>query len=373
MKPNILYLHSHDTGRYIQPYGHAVATPHLQRLAEEGVLFRRAFCAAPTCSPSRASLLTGQWPHSSGMLGLAHRGFGLRDKREHLVHTLHQAGYSSAVVGMNHVGMGLANEETGEIGYQQVLGKRNGGAKEVAETAVSYLISSPSEPFFLAVGFSETHRPFLTDQVTAADLRHTQPPPPLPDTPEIRADMAAFKASARVLDESMGKILDALEQNGLAENTLVICTTDHGLAFPGMKCNLTDHGIGVMLTMRGPQFAGGVDCEAMVSQIDIFPTICDVIGVEPPSWLQGHSFLPVVRGEQNAIRDELFAEVTYHAAYEPKRAVRTERFKYIRRFGERELPVLSNCDNSPGKTLWLENGWGEQPLARERLFDLYRD
>jgi len=76
-RPNILYLHSHDTGRTIQPYGHAVATPHLQRLADQGVLFRRAFCAAPTCSPSRAALLTGQCPHSSGMLGLAHRGFRL--------------------------------------------------------------------------------------------------------------------------------------------------------------------------------------------------------------------------------------------------------------------------------------------------------
>src|SRR5215471_17617747 len=74
-RPNILYIHSHDTGRYIQPYGHAVATPHLQRLAEEGVLFRRNFCANPTCSPSRAALLTGCYPHENGMTGLAHRGW----------------------------------------------------------------------------------------------------------------------------------------------------------------------------------------------------------------------------------------------------------------------------------------------------------
>src|SRR5512135_3826978 len=78
-RPNILYVHSHDTGRYVQPYGHAISTPHLQRLAEGGVLFRKAFCAAPTCSPSRASLLTGQHAHNSGMLGLAHRGFSLND------------------------------------------------------------------------------------------------------------------------------------------------------------------------------------------------------------------------------------------------------------------------------------------------------
>jgi len=91
-RPNILYIHSHDTGRYVQPYGHAIATPALQRLAEQGVLFRKAFCAAPTCSPSRASLLTGQHAHNSGMPGLAHRGFSLNDYGQHILHTLRKAG-----------------------------------------------------------------------------------------------------------------------------------------------------------------------------------------------------------------------------------------------------------------------------------------
>ncbi len=76
-RPNILYLHTHDIGRYVQPYGYAVPTPHLQALAEEGVLFRQAFCANPTCSASRATLLTGMYPHNNGMTGLAHRGWAL--------------------------------------------------------------------------------------------------------------------------------------------------------------------------------------------------------------------------------------------------------------------------------------------------------
>ena len=98
--PNILYLHSHDTGRYVQPYGYAVPTPRIQGLAEEGVLFRQAFCAASTCSASRACLLTGQYAHSNGMLGLAHRGWSLNDYRHHMVHTLReQAGYHSVLVG----------------------------------------------------------------------------------------------------------------------------------------------------------------------------------------------------------------------------------------------------------------------------------
>src|ERR1051326_1007530 len=99
-RPNILYIHSHDTGRYLQPYGHSVPAPNLQRLAEGGVLFRKAVNAAPTCSPSRASLLTGMCPHSNGMLGLAHRGFALNDYRQHLAHTLRPAGYQSVLIGL---------------------------------------------------------------------------------------------------------------------------------------------------------------------------------------------------------------------------------------------------------------------------------
>src|SRR5690242_16661150 len=115
--PNILYIHSHDTGRYIQPYGHAVPTPHLQRLAEQGVLFRKAFSAAPTCSPSRAALLTGQAPHSSGTMGLAHLGFALYDYRQHILHTLRQAGYQSVLVGMQHL---VPQQEISKLGYDLI-------------------------------------------------------------------------------------------------------------------------------------------------------------------------------------------------------------------------------------------------------------
>src|SRR5690349_12617537 len=91
--PNVLYVHSHDTGRYVQPYGHAIPTPNIQRLADQGVLFRQAFCTVPACSGSRAALLTGRHSHANGMLGLAHRGWALEDHSQHLVHTLGQAGY----------------------------------------------------------------------------------------------------------------------------------------------------------------------------------------------------------------------------------------------------------------------------------------
>ena len=238
-RPNILYIHSHNTGRYIQPYGHAVPAPSLQRLCEQGVVFRRAFCAGPTCSPSRAALLTGQSPHSCGMLGLAHRGFSLADYSRHIVHTLRRAGYFSSLVGVQHIA-----RDPGVIGYDRLMGLRDRPADEVASTAVEFLRDAPRQPFFLSVGFFETHRPYPSP-TPAEDPSYAMVPATLPDTPETRYDMATFKASVREMDDGMGRVLGALDEAGLAENTLVICTADHGLQFPACMCNLTDHGLGV--------------------------------------------------------------------------------------------------------------------------------
>lgn len=383
-RPNILYIHSHDTGRYVQPYGYGVSTPRLQQLAEEGILFRQAFCAAPMCSPSRAALLTGQSPHSAGMVGLAHRGFSLNDYRQHIVHTLRDAGYTSTLIGVQHVA-----RDPEQIGYDQVLAQssRPGGdpmseegfirdavsADDVVPVATRFLGSSPSQPFFLSIGFFETHRPFPEP---GPDERpgYRQPPAPLVDTPQTRQDMAGFTASAKIWDEGVGAILDSLEASGLADNTLVICTTDHGAPFPGMKCTLTDHGIGVMLIIRGPGgFSGGRVIDSMVSHVDLFPTVCDLLEIDPPGWLQGKSLMPLVRGDTTAVRDEVFAEINYHAAYEPHRAIRTTQYKYIRRYDDRKTPVLCNVEGSPSKDVWLTHGWSERTPAGEQLFDLVFD
>lgn len=367
-RPNILYIHSHDTGRYLQPYGHAVPAPNLQRLAEAGVLFRKAFNAAPTCSPSRASLLTGMCPHRNGMLGLAHRGFSLNDYRQHIVHTLRTAGYRSVLCGLQHVA-----RDPKVIGYDEVMSFQGNHVEDVAPAAAAFLGGKHDAPFFLDTGFFETHREFRRPG-PGEDPRFCQPPAPVPDTPATRADIAAFKASVRVMDDGVGKVLDALEANGLAENTLVISTTDHGIAFPAMKCSLTDHGMGVSLILRGPGgFLGGKVVDGMVSHLDIFPTLCELAGIGKPPRLEGASLLPLVRGEAEEIHEEIFAEVNYHAAYEPKRAVRTRRWKYIKHFDGRGHPNLPNCDDGLSKSYWLEKGWKDREVEREQLFDLVFD
>ncbi len=369
-RPNILYIHSHDTGRYIQPYGYAVPTPNLQKLAEEGVLFRQAYCANPTCSPSRAALLTGQAAHSSGMFGLAHRGWALSDYSQHIIHTLHAQGYTSALAGVQHIANHDAGEPWKTIGYHQHLGDPG----EAHERAADFLRNPPQKPFFLAVGFGQTHREFpdLPDDELA---RYVKVPDPLPDTPEVRKDMAEYILCAQDLDARMGAVFQALDESPqLRENTLIICTTDHGLAFPFMKCNLNDSGIGIMLLMRGPGgFEGGKVSDALVSHIDIFPTICDLLRISVPHWVQGKSILPLMLGEKRAVNEQIFAEVNYHAAYEPQRCIRTDRYKLIRRYDTRERPILPNCDNGFSKLFLYENGWLDQPRPQEMLYDLYFD
>ena len=135
------------------------------------------------------------------------------------------------------------------------------------------------EPFFLSVGFFETHREYFEPR-SVRDFLYSAPLPNLPDTPEVRRDVASYKASARSLDQGVGSVLGALDEQGLDDSTLVILTTDHGLAFPGAKATLYDRGIGVLLLMRGPGgFHGGRVLDALVSHVDIYPTLCELAGV----------------------------------------------------------------------------------------------
>lgn len=131
----------------------------------------------------------------------------------------------------------------------------------------------------------------------------------------------------------------------------------------------------MLLIVRGPGgFTGGRVVNGLVSQVDVFPTLCEMAGVETPDFVQGRSLMPLVRGEARSIHDAVFTELTYHAAYEPQRAVRTDRFKYIRRFDE-EHPgaVLANVDDSPTKDVLAELGWFDRPPDAEQLYDLVAD
>jgi arylsulfatase A-like enzyme len=307
------------------------------------------------------------------MLGLAHRGFAMNDYSEHLVQILIEAGYRTYLSGIQHEA-----EDWRTVGYHECIGDRPDAHTRAAEflrsaPAVSKMGASHSDaaqPFFLSVGFFETHREF-PELDSDDEALYVQPPAVYPNAPETRRDFARFRKSAALLDDKIGTVLDALDESGLRDNTLVLCTTDHGPAFPRMKCNLTDAGIGVMLILRGPDgFDGGRIIDGMVSQIDILPTLCELIDLPVPEHAQGHSLMPLVRDECDEVNDAIFAEVNFHGSYEPVRCVRTHRWKYIRRYYEGYLP---SCDVGETRSRWLERGWADRPLPAEELYDLELD
>lgn len=375
--PNILFLHAHNSGRFIEPYGHAVPTPNLMRLAGEGVLFRRAFSAAPSCSPSRAAFLTGMYPHCSGMFGLAHRGFALRFPERHLGRVLSGHGYETAVCGIEHVVPHQPGTASGDAYDRALTRDSSARAADVAPAVCDYLRSQPRQPFFLNVGTQETHTPYPEPQpelYPAENPDHCIPPRPFADTPALRAMAAGFKRSARQMDHGFGTILDTLAATGLDRNTYVFAFTDHGLQWPLHIGNVGEHGNAAFLIARGPEhFVGGRALDAMVSLMDLVPTVGALAGLERLPWLQGESLLPLVDGQVDRLRDRLFFEQTYHAAYEPMRAVRTERHIYIRRFDQRQELVLPNTDDTPAKTDMLGHDWQRQPRQQEMLYDHYFD
>ncbi|MFP4017450.1 MAG: sulfatase-like hydrolase/transferase, partial [Halanaerobiales bacterium] len=234
---NILYIHTHDTGRYIQPYGYNLPTPNLMKLAKEGTIFRQAYSVAPTCSPSRVGLLTGMSPHTAGMLGLAHRGFAELDYKNHLVQYLNSNGFKTVLCGMQHEA-----PRAEMIGYQEILDADDDiindevNAKRVAEYIHR---ASGQDNFFISFGMEYTHRPY-PEPGEEINPDYLMPPFPLHDNKKTREDMAGYHTSVKNADSCIGTVLAALAESELADNTLIIYTTDHGIAFPRMKCNLYD-------------------------------------------------------------------------------------------------------------------------------------
>ncbi|MCB1229577.1 MAG: sulfatase [Verrucomicrobiae bacterium] len=382
---NLLYLHAHDLGRWIAPYGHAVETPALSDLANRPgtCLFRNAHSAAPTCSPSRAALLTGMTPHESGMLGLMHRGFRLTDPDHHLAVFLKNRGFETALAGIQHLQPG-ADLRGYDHRFNPVKSLTQQGQVDwkvwdaaVAEAAAGFLENRDDErPFFLDCGFWLPHRPF-PEPDSDIEPDRVQPPPGIADTPAHREDMAAFLTAVRHLDRCCGEVLDALDRAGVADETLIVFTTDHGPAFPGYKCRLTGRGTGVSLVIRPPRTATNQfpeTSDALVSQLDLFPTICDYLETPAPDWpLRGESLRPLIDGKTREGREAVFGEVTYHAGYEPMRSIRTATHSLIRLFDNDLRPVPANVDDSPAKDTWIEAGGRERPREAWQLFDLRLD
>jgi N-sulfoglucosamine sulfohydrolase len=331
---NVLFITCHDLGRHLGCYGHpTVASPAFDGLAASGVKFEQAFATAPQCSPSRAALHTGRYPHATGVLGLAHAPFDwqLPPHERHIAAILKEQGFATALVGMQHL---VARDAASRLGYEHV--RPIAPVPDVAASAVQLMreLSVGDRPFYLEVGFEEPHRPYDFGGAQPDDGFGVEIPGYLPDCPEARQDFAAFQGAIRAMDAGVGRLLDGLRELGLEENTWVIFTTDHGAAMPRAKGTLYDPGIEVALLMRWPEngLIGGRSYREMLSNVDLVPTMLDGLGLPLPPNVHGESFWPLLKGAPYLPRADIFAEKTFHTAYEPMRAVRTATHKYIVNF-----------------------------------------
>ncbi len=367
---NLVLIDCHDLGRHLGAYGQAsVPSPHLDRLAAEGACFTNSFSTAPQCSPSRAALYTGRYPHANGMFGLAHAPFNwrLHAGETHLARLLRDAGYWTVLVGVQHV-TAWQDDAVAELGFTERRPVQS--ARQAANQAIDFLDESPPEPFFLNIGFDEPHRDRhgAYKQAPADRSRGVAIPPYLPPTPEAEAEFADLQGVIGALDEAVGRVWSKLEEAGLMERTWFIFTTDHGLAMPRAKCTLFDPGIETALLMLAPPLGltGGRVIDELISHVDLAPTIAEILGLPAPADVQGQSFAPLLQGAPYHAREELFAEKTFHTAYEPQRAIRTRRFKLIWNVEASIINVPADVMKSPIYPQMI----GE--ITRERpSFELY--
>lgn len=334
MQPNILFITCHDIGRHLHCYGlDAVESPHFDALAAAGVRFAQAFCTAPQCSPSRASMFTGRYPHNTGVMGLTHKYFAwdLHADERHLAQHLNDAGYHTAGLGIIH-----ESRRHERPGFEVLLHAASAEAPDITATAVQYIREQrpQDQPFYLQVGYVEPHRRDVGYQAAPYTQRGVNIPPYLVNEPTAYEDLAYFQGSIRKVDAALGDLLAALDDVGLRDNTLVIFTADHGIPYPRAKCSLYDPGLEVALMMRwpgGPLEAGQV-VDAMVSNTDILPTIFDLLDLPLPGNVQGTSLLPLLRGEVEQVHETLYGEMTYHDYCDPRRSLRTTTHKLIVNF-----------------------------------------
>jgi arylsulfatase A-like enzyme len=308
---DIVVMTTHDIGRHLGCYGRGTTSPNLDAFAASALRFDQAFCTAPQCSPSRASLASGRYPHNNGVMGLAHRGFDweLDPPSQHIAHILGDNGFETHLFGSQHVSL-----------HPERLGF---AAHHHDADALGSLLRTDRR-LYLEINFEETHRPY--PNVTGDPPPGLQIPAYLPDGPEAPAEFAALNEGIRRMDEAAGRVLTLLEEAGRADDAVVVFTTDHGVAMPRAKCTLYDPGIEVVLLLRWPRGnQRGVRGE-MVSNIDVLPTLLEAAGVPIPDGVEGRSLL------EPGGRDAIFAEKTFHSYYDPMRCVRTHRHKLIRNF-----------------------------------------
>jgi arylsulfatase A-like enzyme len=376
-----------------------IKTPHIDRLAREGMRFDRAFVAASSCSPSRSSILTGRYPHSTGAEELH---WPLPPEQITFVEKLKASGYWTAAAGKWHLGNAVKDRfdevrEANPSGFQLATGKDanarmtapgSGAVQSGCDQWVPVLRDRPRDkPFFLWLASLDPHRDYhpgaIPEPHRAEDVIV---PPYLPDRPEVRKDLALYYDEIGRLDHYVGEVLAELDRQGVAGNTLVLFLSDNGRPFPRCKTTLYDSGIRTTFLVRWPGRVGpGRRCGRLVSTVDIAPTVLGLAGIEPGASFQGKDVSPLFEDPAAKVREMIFAERNWHDYAAHGRAARSERFKYIRN-DDRESPLTPPADavRSPtframrrprdeGRLAPAQRACFVSPRPAEELYDVEAD
>lgn len=382
-RPNIIFIIADDmawddSGAWGR---RGIRTPHIDRLAREGMRFNLAFVTASSCSPSRASLITGRYPHSADAEQLH---WPLPPEQITFVEQLKSAGYWTAAVGKWHLGREVKDRfdivrEADPAGFrlpaghgaeqQAMHGKDQSGAAEWVAT----LRDRPKDkPFFLWFAALDPHRDYQENIIPhphrPADVFV---PPYLPDLPEVRRDLALYYDEIARLDAHVGQVLAELERQGETDNTLVLFLSDNGRPFPRDKTTLYDSGIRTPLIARWPGVVkAGRTTQSLVSTVDFGPTIIELAGLMPMPTFQGTSFASVFKNPSHQIREAIYAEKNWHDHEDRSRAVRTAKYKYIRNYYT-DLPMTPPADALRSPTFLAMRNLRDQGQLRPEQMTIF--
>ena len=393
--PNILFIIADDISYpFMSAYGsRMVSTPGFDYVASRGTLFRNAYVTSPGSSPSRASTLTGLFPWQLEEAGKHASSFPARF--ETYPDMLADLGWHVGYTGKGWLPgdwkvSGRRNNPTGPQFNEHRLDPPFTGISRIdyiANFRAFLELREPGQPFCFWLGTLEPHRPFQKDswKIAGMSLEDAEVPAFLPDTEVIRGDLLDFAVEVAWFDSKIVEVINILKEIGEFDNTIIIITGDNGMAFPRAKANLYNAGINLPLAISwGNNIKPGQVSDALVSMVDIFPTLMDAIGIQTNTNYVGRSLLPLLRGHDiHNHHPAIFAGRERHsfARYNnkgfPMRAVRTNDFMLIHNFRPYLYPAgdpkqilpdgtlgwaFADIDDSPSKTELIERRY--DPLIR---------
>ncbi len=392
-RPNILLILADDmTYRDCGAYGSTVVqTPHIDRLANEGMRFECMFTSTAMCSPTRQQLYTGIWPVRNGAYPNHSRVY---DGTKSWVHQFRKLGYRCGLAGKNHC------KPRDSFPWEEVGSDKEWGLDEIRE----FIIRNADAPYFLVAAHRDPHTPWSHGDASAYPPDSFDVPPYLVDTPTTRDALSHYYAEITYLDSQIGDVLQMVDDSGQREHTIVIFTSEQGSSLPFGKWTCYENGLHTGFIVRWPaRVRAGLINNVLCQYVDVLPTLLDAIGVDPTAFdtgrpgdahgghsFDGRSFLPVLLGESQHHRDYVFGIHTSRGIKNgtdyPIRSVRGERYKYIRnlnhenaftnnvteRRGERREDGLFDTWLTAGREATARSNFYQHRPAEE-LYDLEVD